>query len=79
MSASPARAGAVSSLLAGLCFVLSGYLALTLEIINLTDRDNACCIDEFIAEPNPDGSYDVETQYDYWLGFNPVFSVLWQF
>ncbi len=56
-----------------------GSLWLTLEIVNLTDRENACCVDEFSFEPQRDGTVDVERELDSWLGFAPSFSVLWEF
>ncbi len=56
-----------------------GRLWLTLEIVNLTNRENQCCVDEFLFEERPDGSVDVETLYDHWLGITPTVSVLWEF
>ncbi len=56
-----------------------GRLWLTLEVVNLTDRDNVCCVDEFTFEPRPDGSVEVRNTFDFWLGVTPSFSVLWEF
>ncbi len=56
-----------------------GRLWLTLEIVNVTDRENECCIDEFEFEQNPDGSIDQTTLFDHWLGGTPSFTVLWEF
>lgn len=56
-----------------------GRLALTVEVLNLTDRENACCIDEFELSPREDGSVDVERELDYWLGFTPSLSLTWEF
>lgn len=56
-----------------------GRLWLTLEVVNLTDRDNACCIDEFTFVTQPDGSITGTPVYDHWLGATPYFSVLWEF
>lgn len=56
-----------------------GRLWLTAEIVNLTDRDNICCVDEFEFAIEPGGGIDGTTTYDYWLGFTPAFSVLWEF
>ena len=56
-----------------------GRLWLTLEVINVTDRDNACCVDEFQAVPQPSGEFKVRTVFDHWLGITPSFSVLWEF
>jgi outer membrane receptor protein involved in Fe transport len=59
--------------------VRRGQVWLSLEVVNLTNKKNACCVDEFLFEPRPDGSVDVRTQYDYWLGITPSLSVLWEF
>ena len=57
-----------------------GRLWLTLEVVNLTDRDNICCVDEFEFELLPDGTAGPpKTLYDNWLGITPSFSVLWEF
>jgi hypothetical protein len=61
-------------------FRLSGSrLALTLDVINLTDRENACCVDDFSLELQPDGSAVARPEYEYWLGITPSFSVRWEF
>ena len=61
-------------------FVLPhGRLWLTFEVVNLTDRKNVCCVDEFAFEPQPDGSVAVDREFDFWLGITPSFSVLWEF
>jgi len=57
----------------------NGRLRLDLEVVNLTDRKNICCIDDFLYEPRPDGTVDVEPELSYWLGITPSFSVLWEF
>jgi outer membrane receptor protein involved in Fe transport len=59
--------------------VSRGRLWLTLEIVNLTDRDNPCCLDDVSFDPRPDGTIDVHRQDDSWLGIAPSFSVLWEF
>jgi outer membrane cobalamin receptor len=56
-----------------------GRLWLTLEVVNVTDRDNVCCIDEHEFDLQPDGSVDVHTLYQNWLGITPTFSILWEF
>jgi hypothetical protein len=56
-----------------------GNLWLTLEIVNLTDRDNPCCLNEVFFDPQPDGTVDARRDFDYWLGITPSFSVLWEF
>jgi outer membrane receptor protein involved in Fe transport len=57
----------------------NGRLRLDLEITNLTDRKNACCVDEFLFTTAADGSIEAEPVLDNWLGLTPSFSVLWEF
>jgi hypothetical protein len=52
---------------------------LFLEVTNLTDRDNECCVDEFIFTERPDGSVDVDPQLTYWNDFAASFRVVWSF
>ena len=56
-----------------------GRLRLDAEVVNLTDRQNACCVDELLFEVGADGTVDVEREVDYWLGITPSFSVSWEF
>ena len=56
-----------------------GRLRLDLEIVNLTDRDNVCCVDELFFTPRPDGSVDVSSEIDVWIGITPSLSLLWEF
>jgi hypothetical protein len=56
-----------------------GRLWLTLEVVNLTDQENECCVGDFLVEPRGDGTADVEREFDSWLGITPSFSVLWEF
>lgn len=56
-----------------------GRLSLTLDVVNLTDRQNACCVDEFELEPQADGTVEAQRVEDHWLGITPSFSVLWEF
>ena len=56
-----------------------GRLWLTLEIVNLTDRDNPCCVDDFVFEPLGPGTVKVDALYDSWLGITPSASVTWEF
>jgi len=61
-------------------FPLSGgRLRLDLEIANLTNRKNACCVDEFLFTTRADGSIEAEPDLDDWLGFRPSFNVRWEF
>jgi len=56
-----------------------GRLSLTLEVINLTDRQNPCCVDDLLFEPREDGTVEVQREFSYWLGRTPSFSVRWEF
>ncbi len=56
-----------------------GRLSLTLDVVNLADRENACCVDEFVFSSLPDGSVASWRELDYWLGITPSFSVTWEF
>ncbi len=56
-----------------------GRLWLTLEVVNLTDRDNPCCLDDVFFSQRPDGTIDVRRLDDSWLGIAPSFSLLWEF
>lgn len=56
-----------------------GRLSVTAEVLNLTNRKNACCVDEFDFHPRPGGTVEVERIYDDWRGTTPSFSVLWEF
>jgi hypothetical protein len=56
-----------------------GRLRLDLEVVNVTDRDNVCCVDEFEFTALPGGTVDVRTTYDPWLGITPSASILWEF
>jgi len=51
----------------------------TLEVVNLADRKNACCIDELLIVENPDGTAEINRLFDFWLGRTASFSVLWRF
>ncbi len=56
-----------------------GQLRLELEVVNLTDRKNVCCVDEFVFEQRADGTIDANREVSYWLGFTPSFSMQWEF
>jgi len=59
-------------------FTLSrGHVRLDLDLLNLTDRDNACCVDEFIFSLNPDGTIKEQREIDNWLGITPSFTIIW--
>lgn len=59
--------------------VSRGELRLTLEVLNLTDRQNACCVNDVFLVPGPGESIGVRTELGYWLGIAPSLSILWEF
>lgn len=57
----------------------SGVLAFHVEIVNLLDRSNICCIDEFDLELLPDGETRLTPEYTSWLPWVPTFGIRWVF
>jgi hypothetical protein len=56
-----------------------GNVRVELSIANLTDRKNACCVDEVQFEAGPAGRIDARTTLDYWMGITPSLQVAWSF
>jgi outer membrane receptor protein involved in Fe transport len=56
-----------------------GRLRLDLVVMNVTDRENVCCVDDFSFQQRPDGSIETTPELNSWLGRTPSFSVLWDF
>ena len=56
-----------------------GTITLTVEVINLTSRDNPCCVEDFDFLSNDDGSVTVIPHYRDWVPILPSFTVRWQF
>jgi hypothetical protein len=56
-----------------------GSLRFELSVLNATDRDNACCLDEASFVLAPDGEVETRTAYDNWLGITPTLQVVWSF
>jgi outer membrane receptor protein involved in Fe transport len=56
-----------------------GQLSLTLDVINLTDRENVCCVDDFLFGAPAVGPVEVEPELGSWLGLTPTFQVRWEF
>jgi hypothetical protein len=54
-------------------------LTMYLEVINLYDRKNVCCVDDFLLTPEADGDVRVDRAYGHWLGRVPSFGVRWEF
>jgi hypothetical protein len=59
--------------------VPGGRLRLDLEVRNVTNRDNACCVDEFRLRQRSDGTVRVDPVLEDWLGMTPSFSLVWEF
>jgi hypothetical protein len=56
-----------------------GKLTWYLEVFNLLNRDNPCCIEDFALVSRPDGSFAAQPSFDYWLPLLPSFGVLYEF
>ncbi len=56
-----------------------GNSRIEFSVVNLTDRKNACCVDEVQFEARPDGSIDSKTTFDPWLGITPSLQFVWAF
>jgi len=56
-----------------------GRLRLEIDVTNITDRANVCCVDEFVFDTLPDGSIDTRTDLDHWLGATTAVNVEWSF
>ena len=56
-----------------------GRLRLELELLNLTNRENVCCLDEFVFHTNAQGKARVDETRDDWLGFTPTGRLVWEF
>jgi outer membrane receptor protein involved in Fe transport len=54
-------------------------LQLFMEVTNLLDRKNVCCVDGFDFFLQTDGTVLVEEELDYWLPRIPSFGLLWEF
>ena len=53
-----------------------------LEITNLTNRENECCVDydvEFEEDDEEEGEPELERSVDHWLGITPAVGILWEF
>jgi hypothetical protein len=56
-----------------------GRLTAELEVLNLTDRQNPCCVDDVEFEELPGGGFAAQPLYVPWLGRTPSFSLSWEF
>jgi hypothetical protein len=56
-----------------------GKVSITVEIANILNQTNVCCVDDFIFESAPVGPTRVSREFDNWIGIRPGFNVLWEF
>lgn len=57
----------------------SGSLMAFLEITNLTNRRNECCLDWDLDEPDGAGDVVLERGIDYWMPLLPAIGFRWEF
>jgi hypothetical protein len=50
-----------------------------LEVVNLTNRRNVCCYDDFRGVVNEDGEVEVLYKEMYWAPIVPSLGVRWQY
>jgi len=55
-----------------------GALSFYLEVINLYNHRNVCCVEEFTYTPRPDDTVRVEQREGYWLQQVPSAGFLWE-
>lgn len=58
--------------------VRRGKLTAFVEVSNLVNRHNVCCIDWDVAD-GPGGTTELESSKDFWLPLLPAVGVLWEF
>ncbi len=58
---------------------LRGGWTVYLEVINLSNRQNVCCTEDFEYTIEPDGSVTVTPEYGYWAPIVPSIGIAWQF
>jgi len=54
-------------------------LSFYLEVTNLLDRKNECCIDSYHVRPGRDDSLYLDVEEGYWLPILPSFGFQWEF
>ena len=59
--------------------VRRGRIYVRLDVVNVTDRDNACCVDDFVFTERPDGSIATMPEINEWLGITPSLALGWEF
>jgi CarboxypepD_reg-like domain/TonB dependent receptor-like, beta-barrel/TonB-dependent Receptor Plug Domain len=56
----------------------SGRVTFYVEVMNVLNRKNPCCVDNLNFAPRPDGTVEVIPRYDYWLPILPSFGITWE-
>ncbi len=56
-----------------------GSLMAFVEVSNLTDRENGCCLDFDYTDEEEPGEFVFEREVDYWTPLLPAIGVLWEF
>ncbi|MEW6337445.1 MAG: TonB-dependent receptor [Acidobacteriota bacterium] len=56
-----------------------GELTVIVEVLNLTDRANVCCVEDFATEVGEDGIVTVTPEYGLWAPIVPSLGVRWRF
>ena len=57
----------------------AGEVTITLEVLNLTDRKNLCCVEDLTYEVGDDGEVVVTPEYGTWAPMVPSLGVQWRF
>ena len=57
----------------------SGQLRIFVQVLNVFDRDNPCCVTDFDFDSKPDGTVAVTPTYDTWLPRLPSVGIAWEF
>jgi len=57
----------------------AGEVAVVLEVVNVTDRANVCCVEDFITEVQGDGRVTVTSEHGTWAPMIPSLGVRWRF
>jgi hypothetical protein len=56
-----------------------GNLNVFFGVNNLTDHENACCVQSFDFTPRSDGSVEVKRNEGFWQELVPQFGLIWEF
>jgi hypothetical protein len=55
-----------------------GRLTLYVEVLNVYDQENPCCVDEILFTPREDGSVRTLRDEDFWIGRLPTIGAVWE-